>query len=435
MDVHPVERAVLAAADLLPRGASVLSACSGGSDSVALAAALVRSAHVLGVRVAIGHVDHALRTESHRDAEHVRALAAQLGAPFHLARLEAVDTSALGLEAVAREHRYGALAKLAREAGADRVATAHTRRDQAETVLLRLARGAGPGALAGIRRSRALAPGLFLVRPLLGVSRADTEDYCAVSRLPVLADPHNEDANRTRVRLRQMFPALATALNPRLEEALAGTARVAADEDALLDAQARAALDLARTEDGFRVEVLAALPRALARRALVLAAHDASGPRPERRHVEELLGALGRDFRLDVPGGRVAIVGGMLKFETASLPGSDQIQVVGPGRYTWFGRVLQVGEGALAVDVERAPLPWTLRHRAPGDRLEQASGRRRKVAALWSAARVPRSRREALAVLADARGRVFWAEGVGAGAASQGALKSALRFGFAPEMT
>src|SRR5439155_447031 len=83
-----------------------------------------------------------------------RSVAARLGVPFHLARLESVDTSELGLEAAAREHRYRALDSLARAAGADRVATAHTRRDQAETVLLRLARGGGPGALAGIRRSR-----------------------------------------------------------------------------------------------------------------------------------------------------------------------------------------------------------------------------------------------------------------------------------------
>jgi tRNA(Ile)-lysidine synthase len=432
VDLNLVERAVQGATDLFPRGAAVLAACSGGPDSVALAAALVRCADGLGIRVIIGHVDHGLRPESARDAEHVRSIAARLGVAFHLARLEGLDTSELGLEAAAREHRYRALASLARDARADRIATGHTRRDQAETTLLRLARGGGPGALAGIRRSRALSAEVLLVRPLLDVPRAATEAYCAAAGLHVLADPHNDDAQRTRVRLRQLFPTLASALNPRLEEALAGTARLAADEDAILEAQARAALDSARTADGFRVEVLAALPRGLARRALVLAAHGIA--RPERRHVEELLGALDRDFRLDVPGGRASIVGGLLKFEGTGQRGSDRVQVVGPGRYPWCGRVLQVGEGTLAVDVERSPLPWTLRHRCPGDRIEQTGGRVVKVSRLWGSVGIPRGQRGALAVLEDARGRVFWAERLRQ-ASPEGVSHSALRFGFAPEMS
>jgi len=296
-----------------------------------------------------------------------------------------------------------------------------------------LARGSGPGALAGIRRSRALAETIVLVRPLLDVPRAATEAYCSASGLPVLADPHNDDAQRTRVRLRQLFPTLAAALNPRLEEALAGTARIAADEDALLEEQARAALEAARTPDGFRVELLAALPKALARRALVLAAHGAT--RPERRHVDELLAALDRDFRIDVPGGRASIVGGLLRYDATARCEDDRVQVLGPGRYPWRGRVLQVGEGALVVDAERSPFPWTLRHRCPGDRLEQPSGRTVKVSRLWGAARIPRARRARLAVLADARGRVFWAEGLLDAAATAGAPRCALRFGFAPEMS
>jgi tRNA(Ile)-lysidine synthase len=432
VDVSPVERAVQSAADLFPRGAAVLAACSGGPDSVALAAALVRCGGALGVRVFIGHVDHGLRPESTRDAEHVRSIASRLGVPFHFARLEGLDTSELGLEAAAREHRYRALASLARDAGADRIATGHTQRDQAETLLLRLARGGGPGALAGIRRSRALSPGVLLVRPLLDVPRAATEAYCAAAGLHVLADPHNDDAQRTRVRLRKLFPALAAALNPRLEEALAGTARLAADEDAVLEAQARAALESARTADGFRVEVLAALPKGLARRALVLAAHGVA--RPERRHVEELLGALDRDFRLDVPGGRASIIGGLLKFEAGAQRASDRVEVVGPGRYSWCGRVLEVGEGTLVVDVERSPLPWTLRHRCPGDRIEQTGGRVVKVSRLWSSVGIPRGRRGGLAVLEDARGRVFWAEGLRQPVRAN-VSHSALRFGFAPEMS
>ena len=127
----------------LSHGRTVLVACSGGADSVALLAAAVR----VGVRCGAGHVDHGLRAESARDAEHVREVARSLGVSFHLERIERLDVRGAGLEAAAREARYAALARLAAAAGAALVATAHTRRDQAETVLLRLFRGAGPRCL------------------------------------------------------------------------------------------------------------------------------------------------------------------------------------------------------------------------------------------------------------------------------------------------
>src|SRR5437764_6265900 len=144
--------------DLLPAGSAVLVACSGGADSTALAIAAAARAADLSIRVVLGHVDHGLRPGSAQDAERVRMLAAELSVPSRNARLDslAAEVRALGLEAAAREARYAALVTLARESGCDRIATAHTRKDQAETILLRLGRGAGPGALAGIRRRRLL---------------------------------------------------------------------------------------------------------------------------------------------------------------------------------------------------------------------------------------------------------------------------------------
>src|SRR5712664_58707 len=173
----------------LPHGVPVLIACSGGADSVALAAAAARD----GVPCSIGHVDHGLRPEAADEAEGVRELARQLGVPFFLHKIKWLNIRDAGLEAAARTARYAALAGLARSARTPAVATAHTRRDQAETILLRLIRGAGPGALAGIRRRRELAPGIELFRPLLEVSRAATEAYCAARGLRWFDDPHNVD--------------------------------------------------------------------------------------------------------------------------------------------------------------------------------------------------------------------------------------------------
>src|SRR5439155_6225095 len=225
-----VERAV---ASGLPPGTLVLVACSGGADSVALGASAVK----VDLRCAIGHVDHGLRAGSAADADRVRELARRLGVEFHLKRIEQLNVSGPGLEAAARIARYEALAELASAAGATFVATAHTRRDQAETLLLRLFRGAGPGALAGVRRRRVLAAGIELVRPLLDVSRAATEAYCRANGFGWVDDPHNVDPARARARLRALWPALLE-FNPRLEEALSGAAALFAEENELLDALA-----------------------------------------------------------------------------------------------------------------------------------------------------------------------------------------------------
>lgn len=427
-----VERAI--ADGLLPRGQAVLVACSGGADSVALAAALGERREI---RAAVGHVDHGLRSESAREAEQVGALAQRLEVPFFLERIEGLVTKGAGLEAAAREGRYAALARLAARAGAKVVATAHTRRDQAETLLLRLIRGAGPGALAGVRRRRPLAPGIALVRPLLEVPRSATEAFCREHGLDHVDDPHNVDLARTRARLRKLWPALLE-LNPRLEEALAGAAESLADEDEMLSAMLPADL---------RVETLRALPPALLRRALLRGSVEA-GVRPERSHLEELrkLVDKGRGS-LDLPGGSAGVSGGELRFRAggwkldAGRRSTDlapsEVAVPGPGHYAWQTRELIVAPGRgerVTVDLARAPFPWTLRAHRAGDRFRPGGGKAKKVSDLWIDARIPRDERKGLAVLCDAQGRLFWVEGLRAGDPTRGDVAAAASFRILPEM-
>ena len=414
--------------NLFPAGSTVLVACSGGADSVALAAAVAEA----GVPAALGHVDHGLRPESAREAEAVRALAARLGVPFFLERLTGLDVRGPGLEAAARAGRYAALGRLAAQAGAAVVATAHTRRDQAETLLLRLIRGAGPGALAGVRRRRPLAPGVELVRPLLDVPRSETEAYCRAHRLAYVEDPHNVDLARTRARLRKLWPLLVE-LNPRLEEALAGAAESLADEDALLSSLLPSDL---------RLGTLRALPKPLLRRALLQAA-VAAGVHPERAHFAALDKLLGKGRgSVDLPGGRATVAGGALKFAAkpqprpVALPPAE-VAVPGPGDYPWGPRTLSVsahsGEG-ITVDLARAPFPWTLRAQRPGDRFRPAGGRTKKVSDLLIDARIPKAERAGLAMLCDAKGRPFWVEGLREGDPCRGAPASAATFCIRPEM-
>lgn len=295
---------------LLAPGDRCLVAVSGGPDSVALLDLLAALAGRLRVALAVGHVDHGLRGEEGRAAAALVArLAAGAGLPFVEARLPPPRGSgAPPSEAALRRARYAALARLAREAGCGVIAVGHSREDQAETLLLRLLRGAGPRGLAGMAPLRLLqepggGPPLRLIRPLLGVPRADLAARVAERGLPTEPDPTNLDRRWLRNALRlDVLPALRTRVNPRLDEALAATAAILRDEDAFVAAEAgaRFAWLATRSPAGSDVRLdaasLASLPVALQRRLLRLAgaASTPAAPAPSFAQVEQarrLLGA------------------------------------------------------------------------------------------------------------------------------------------------
>jgi tRNA(Ile)-lysidine synthase len=218
-------------ADLAP-GDLVLAACSGGADSLALAAALAHEAPRVGLRGGGVTVDHGLQEGSAAQAARVAAVLRELG--LNPVRQVSVTVTAGpgsgGPEAAARAARYAALDQAAEQAGAAAVLLGHTRDDQAETVLLGLARGSGPRALAGMPARR----GRFR-RPLLGVARATLREACQALGLEPWDDPHNADPSYARARVRhQALPALEAALGPGVAEALArSAAQLSADCDAL----------------------------------------------------------------------------------------------------------------------------------------------------------------------------------------------------------
>jgi tRNA(Ile)-lysidine synthase len=222
--------------DLEP-GDLVLAACSGGADSLALAAALAHEAPRLGLRGGGVTVDHGLQQGSAAQAARVVAALGALGLdPVRQARVT-VDglPGAGGPEAAARRARYTALEQVAHQTGAVVVLLGHSRDDQAETVLLGLARGSGARALAGMPARR----GRFR-RPLLALGRATLRDACLAQGLDPWDDPHNCDPSYARVRVRRRaLPALEETLGPGIAEALArSAAQLSADCDAL-DAIAR----------------------------------------------------------------------------------------------------------------------------------------------------------------------------------------------------
>ncbi|WP_183095725.1 tRNA lysidine(34) synthetase TilS [Nocardioides stalactiti] len=285
MSLHPavaaVRRGVRAVLDGREPGDTVVVACSGGADSLALASATVFEARKNGLRVVGATVDHGLQEGSAAQAATVVAQLATLGVDETVTVRVEVHGAGDGPEAAARRARYDVLEQVREQLGAVLVLLGHTRDDQAETVLMGLARGSGARSLAGMRRSFD-----HYARPLLDVSRADTITACQVEGLDFWEDPHNADPGFTRVRVRRtVLPVLEEHLGPGVAAALARTAdQVRADVEAL-DALARAAYDGLRTDDGIPLRPLYDHYLAIASRVLRLAALDAGAIDSELFHV------------------------------------------------------------------------------------------------------------------------------------------------------
>ncbi len=301
MIIARVRRTLLERA-LVERGTCVLAACSGGPDSAAMLAALARLAPELGFSLQAVSIDHGLRADAAREVAIAREQAEQLGVPFHERKL---DLGAGGLtggsvQAVARAARYTALGELARELGAGRIAVGHTRDDQAETVVMRLLRGAGMDALGGIEPVRRDG----VMRPLIDCDRAKVHAF-ARARFPRIAeDPSNRDARFERVRIRhRLLPALAEE-DPGVVGHLAALADEARERAASVIYRASALLDRARGPGGGLLpEALAGADPAARRAALRMWLRERAGVEAGRRHLDQIERALGGKGEIWLPGG------------------------------------------------------------------------------------------------------------------------------------
>lgn len=294
---------------------NVLVACSGGADSLALLTAAIFEARDRDWQVIGVVVDHGLQPGSREHTAQVVAQMAGLGADETASISVTVDPGGVGIEAGARQARYAALEELAAHFGARAVLLGHTRDDQAETVLLGLARGSGTRSLAGMRRVRG-----DLRRPFLDLDRAQTEAACRAEGISTWSDPHNDDPRFTRVRLRRtVLPMLERELGPGVARALARTADQARLDADHLDDLAEAALAEVRRGASLDVPALAALPRAVRTRVLRMTALAAGAPGEELSHGQVLeLERLVTDWHgqkwVELPGLRALREGGRIQF-------------------------------------------------------------------------------------------------------------------------
>lgn len=321
--VAEIRLAVRTALADLPEGSSVIVALSGGADSLALAAATAFEAPKRGLRVAAVTVDHGLQDDSAAVAERAARTAADLGLDPLVVRVEVSGDG--GPEAAARDARYRVLRDAANDLRAAAVLLGHTLDDQAETVLLGLARGSGAASLQGMAVERADGDGVRWLRPLLGVRRATTRAFCVAAGLDAWDDPHNRNDRYSRVRVRdRVLPVLEAELGPGIAEALARTAEQLREDAEAFDEMIHETIEdiVEHAEAGISVSVaaLAANPAALRNRIIRLVVDSEFGvslTRTQTVEVARLVTDWSGQGPIDLPGCSARRQGGRLVFTAA----------------------------------------------------------------------------------------------------------------------
>ncbi len=409
----------------------VAVAFSGGRDSLALLHASCRAAQALGLQVLALHVHHNLLPEADAWLASARRLCARWarnGWPLTLrwTRLSSAPAAGDSLEAWARAGRHQALAAMAREAGASLLLLGQHRRDQAETVLLQLLRGAGTAGLAAMP-GQALRDGLVWARPWLEQPREAIEAYVARHRLRPVEDPSNADVRLARNRLRlQVWPALCQAF-PEAEVALSLAARRAHEADAALAELAAADQAVCCEGQALRIEAWRGLSPA--RRALLLRAwwRSLSGRGATEALVQRLLQDLADPARrtgrwptggagmLRLYRGRLELLIEAARPAQPSTP-APTLDLSRPGLYALpaWGAAIEVqasaAQDALPAEALRA-VQW--RPRRGGERFQAGHGRPpRALKKQFQAAAVPADQREAPLLWTD-DGRLLFVPGLG----------------------
>ncbi len=436
-DLQTNVRRTIETSGLLRPGDTVVVAVSGGPDSVALLHLLADLRHEYDLTLHVAHLNHQLRQEAAQDAEFVRALASKLGLPAVIA---AADVRALAaaekrsLEEAGRQARYALCARVATATGAARVATAHTRDDQIETVAMRLLQGAAWGALAGIPVARPLGSAT-VVRPLLEVTRALILEYLHARRLPWRQDPTNRDPRFLRNWVRLTWLPALDARVPQGRRLLWEVGALAREADQLLGTAAdrmMAAAPRTRQTITFSLDTLRNIPPEVRRRVIRLAVREINGtdlPSHDVRVLEArdvVPGSVGQEIRV----ARCVVRRGYETVEvTVATPAAIRAyRLPVPGRVdaSDFGVVFT------AEVLDRSSLPAAVTGRAddvyldalaagstvmvrswrPGDRVSPLGLHgSKKVHDILVDGKVPRWLRSRVPLVTDADGRILWIVG------------------------
>ena len=441
--------------DLIGPETRVIAAVSGGSDSVALVHLLRALADAGDGRLAgVAHFNHQLRPSAGDDERFAAGVAAALELPFLAGREDVAARASRerrSIEDAARTARHEFFEAARLHFAAEAVALGHTRDDQAETVLLRLLRGAGPRGLAGMHPKN--GP---IVRPLLGCRRQDLRGWLEARQLRFVEDETNQDVSIPRNRVRaELLPLLAARFNPGIVEVLADQAELARAASAWMDAMAaelaarcvrRAALAGAAMVREIDVAALRAAPLALRRALLWRVMREVAGRRPIAfGHVDAALRLIDErgETRIDVPGQRLERIGGTVVLTgraagaagrqppvevstlfrlPLSIPGEVVVPGAGwvvsaeaaPSAIVSNGVGENDGAGAALVRRDLVQGSLAVRNRRPGDRFRPVGlAGQKKLQDYFVDRKVARTLRDSVPLVVDDTDRIVWVAGFG----------------------
>ncbi len=406
---------------LLQQDDRVLVAVSGGADSVCLLHLLIRMAEEKNFKLHVAHLNHGLRVQAGEDASFVQRLCAAWGVPCTV-RQENVAAYAnihgISEELAGRRLRYAFFCHLKEQLGFDKIATAHHQNDNAETILMHFLRGGGIGGLSGISYERD-----HIIRPLLDVSRAEVEQYCADNQLTYVTDETNFEAVYTRNKIRlELIPRIQKEYNPNFIETIVRNGRALAQDALYLNECADAAYLQIVVDGKAEAGRLLAQPEALQRRIIMRMMQEARVEDISSVFVESVLNLLkGTGKHIDLPGGiRASIEYGILCFKKREekMPG-----------YCYeipLGRQVYIKEAGIRVLAEQTKGEmqegWTyfaagadcrleLRSRRPGDRFApQGMEGTKKLKNYFIDQKISSSQRERIPILVI-DGEIAWVVG------------------------
>lgn len=431
--------------NLLTPGMRVVVGVSGGADSVALLSVLKEISRSLPLELHVAHLNHLLREDAGEDAAFVQRFARELGVPVtigyaRVSRLAGIKK--MGIEDAGRWARYRFLRCVADRVDAQRIAVGHHAGDQVETVLLNILRGAGPAGISGMLPRRGI-----VIRPLLGVTRMEIEEYCGARFLAWRTDASNltTDYQRNRIRL-ELLPYLRQKFNPGVDRAILHLAGIMGAENAFLDELTgrilrRVMLERGKGELAMHLEEFLSLPLAMRRRLLRRAVREAGGSLRDlgSRHIDECLDFLGKALsggEIQLPHG-VRVRKGYDTFKVAvdgecSRPGRSDVQAVlqvpgetpVPGlgflfqaevrpRESFQGDFLRLSSESYQAcfDYDKMKLPLVVRTRRAGDRIRPFGLKgTKKLKKLFGELRIPPEKRDEVPLVATGE-KIYWVVG------------------------
>ncbi|NLJ33833.1 MAG: tRNA lysidine(34) synthetase TilS [Firmicutes bacterium] len=429
---------------MLRAGDRVLVAVSGGPDSTALLHILWRLQGEMGLELLVFHLDHMLRgEESHRDACHVREMAASLGIPALIKKFAVGkyrDKRGLSTQQAARQVRYALLGQVARREACGKIALGHNQNDQVETILMRLIQGTGLQGLAGIPPVRPLA-GAQIIRPLLEVTREEILAYCRKEDLQVRWDPSNKEPVYLRNKIRLQLLPLLEEYNPNFQEQVAANAQLWREEDEYLAGRARELYAAAARQlpagVSLSLQAMEGLPPVLLRRLLRRGIGQVKGGSRDIKqvHLQEAQALVTRGRvgqRLSLPGGlemkktygEVIIQGAGHDREPPApfcsflpVPGGTTLPTGVKVRARLLARRelpphLSSGPRRAFFDYDLLSSPLRVRSRRPGDRFYPLGlAGSKKLKDFFIDEKVPRAQRDQIPLLTSGDDIIVWVMG------------------------